>query len=121
MIAPDRDPADAADPPNTCVAILRKLCGEEVRVTLATYAGDRRIDVRAFASKPGFADPQPTTKGIVLPIGRLGQLIEALQHAEREAELKGWIKKKGRPNPLRSADPEPPAKPTLVDPDDELF
>lgn len=67
----------------TLVAVIEKNRAEEIRVALTVYNGKPLIDVRIYSVFGDDPDPRPTKKGIALSRDKLGELIEALQAAER--------------------------------------
>ena len=70
------------DRPDQIVAEIPKSARESVRVILREKAGQLGADLR-IASTTGRGPLQETAKGIRIPVARLGDVIRALQEAER--------------------------------------
>jgi hypothetical protein len=68
-------------PPNTenYIGEVDKGRGAKVKVRLNMFKGKEYIDLRIFLS-----DKIPTTKGVSLPVDKLGALISVLEKAEEE-------------------------------------
>lgn len=74
------------------IATIEKNQIEEVRVGLSEYQGHDLIGIRIWASYDSAdSEKRPTKKGVNLRIGRLPELIAALQEAEREAIEAGLL------------------------------
>ena len=91
-------PADASrDVPvyaEAPIAVVKKNLGEDVRVSLGSYAGLVPVDVRTFMDlRDGVR--RATKKGISLKVQRLPELIAALQLAEAAAVERGLLKATG--------------------------
>jgi hypothetical protein len=94
-------------PSDVTVGIVQERGGEEVRVTLTEWQGDRRVDLRTFGAADGPEEPHASPLGVVIDVHRLGQLIDDLERARRQALQLGW---------LREPDRAPPGGPALETP-----
>lgn len=72
------------------VAIVEK-GNDEVRVTIDRYMDTPTIDVRIFTPFTMAQVPMPTKRGVTLAIGRLPEVVRALQDAEKRARELGLI------------------------------
>lgn len=72
------------------VAIIEK-GNDQVRITLDRYMDAPTIDVRIFSPFTMAQVPMPTKRGVTLAIGRLPELVRALQGAEARAMELGLI------------------------------
>lgn len=70
------------DRPDQIVAEIPKSARESVRVILREKAGQLGADLR-IASTTGRGPMRETAKGIRIPAAQLGDVIRALQEAER--------------------------------------
>ena len=75
------------------IAVIEKSRTRDIRVSLATFRGTTNVDIRIFAVANA-TERVPTKKGLTVPPCRLGELINALQEAEREARKAGLIEEK---------------------------
>lgn len=72
------------------VGLIEKNGREQVRVALRAYKGVQLVDVRIYYLAEG-DELRPTSKGVSLKIGKIGELIAGLQAAEAEARRRGLI------------------------------
>ncbi|GJE49958.1 hypothetical protein GOFOIKOB_2999 [Methylobacterium tardum] len=70
--------------PDRIVAEIRKSARESVRVILREKGGQLGADLR-IASTAGQGSIRETQKGLRIPLGRIGELIDALREAQRLA------------------------------------
>lgn len=74
------------------IATIEKSQIEEIRVDLSEYQSLDLIDIRIYANyEPGNTERRPTKKGVSIRVGRLPEIIAALQEAEREAVEAGLL------------------------------
>ena len=71
------------------IAVIFKSKREEVRVTISRFRHRDFIDIRIYALDDDQAFP--TRKGVNLSVGRISELIQALQDAEAEARRRGLL------------------------------
>ena len=87
-------PADASRdaPPygEAPIAVVTRNKGEDVRVSLGSYAGVELVDVRTFSDLRD-GERRATKKGVSLKVERLPELITALQLAYAAAIERGLL------------------------------
>ena len=75
------------------VATIIKNSTEELRIALSEYRGHHLINCRIWANYDSpLEEKRPTKKGVTLAVAKLPELIEALQEAERQAQVAGLMK-----------------------------
>lgn len=79
---------------NTMVAQIQKNALDEIRIAFSEYKGHKYLDIRVHTVFDGDPEPRPTKKGITIKPEQIGELLEALQEAERQARAAGLIKSK---------------------------
>jgi hypothetical protein len=76
----------------TIIATISKNARESVRVALDQFHGIDLLDIRILAhADDGESDAILTKKGVAIRVGKIRELIEALQLAEAEARRRGLI------------------------------
>ena len=77
----------------TVIRVIQKNARESVRVALDQFHNIDLLDIRILAHGDDGAEPQLTKKGIAIRVGKIAELIEALQEAQAEAVRRGLIGK----------------------------
>ncbi len=80
------------------IAKIKKGRDNEIWITLSTYTGQLRVDIREYFIPEGKSDFSPTKKGVSVPIERISELEDMLEAIDTEtvdsAETleisKGW-------------------------------
>ena len=75
------------------IATITKNSREQIMISLTEFKGHDLIDVRVFANDG--SEHVATRKGISIAVGRLPELIQALQGAEAEARRRGLLDGEG--------------------------
>ncbi len=74
----------------TTIATIERSKTSEIRVRLLEFHDKPYVDIRMFVVVDA-AERVPTKKGIAVPPALVGDVIAALQDAEREARAAGLI------------------------------
>jgi hypothetical protein len=78
--------------PRSQVAVIAKSVSAQLRVSLTSWRGQHKLEIReATAAIPGCFFPTPN--GVTLDLGKIPELIAALQAAEAEARARGLLSK----------------------------
>lgn len=72
----------------TLIAKVPKGSESEFRIAINENDGDRVVDLRVWVTTP-YGGRRPSRVGVTIRPKRLGQVIEALQQAQAEAERRG--------------------------------
>lgn len=78
------------EPVNVPIATIGKNKGTEVRVSLATFAGQNLIDVRTYISADDSGELRPSKKGVSLSFAKVEALLSALTLAAKRGREMGW-------------------------------
>lgn len=78
------------------IATIPKNATEEVRVSIDEYMNRDLVSVRVWCDPYSGDTRVPTKKGLSVAIGKLPQLIEALQQAESAAREAGLLGAEGQ-------------------------
>ncbi len=66
------------------IACIEKNQSKDVRIRLCERKGQMYVDVRVFTEIKGHDVRYPTTKGLMLNVQRLPELVDGLLSAERD-------------------------------------
>jgi hypothetical protein len=79
------------------VAVIEKDARAQVRVTINTWRGTTKVNIRQFDPGAVAGTWWPSGKGAALDIEKLPQLVEAIRKAEAEARRLGLLSARGAP------------------------
>ena len=74
------------------ISVIESTKSADIRVRFMEWHGHNYCDIRKFITTDATGEREPTRKGIAIPINLLGEVIEALQEAQRAAEASGLLK-----------------------------
>ena len=67
------------------IARIERSKTADIRIRLVEFGGKPFVDMRTFVSIDGKDERIPTKKGVAIPPGLVGAVIDALREADREA------------------------------------